>query len=96
MRALVRKQAIFHAAEEHHRELQSLGGVQRHHLHAVLPFLGLALAGLECGMREEGVQRRQLVASRRAHGIGVEAARGADQFVEVLDARFAAVLLVLA
>src|SRR5258708_37169178 len=28
-RALMRKQAIFHAGEEHHRKLQSLGRVQR-------------------------------------------------------------------
>ena len=36
-RTLVREQAVFHAAQEHHRELEALGGVQRHHLHAVFP-----------------------------------------------------------
>src|SRR5205807_1903788 len=38
-RALMREQALLHAGEEHHRELEALGGVQRHHLHAVLPLV---------------------------------------------------------
>jgi hypothetical protein len=57
-RALVRKQTLLHAAHEHHRELQPLGGVQRHHLHAVLPLIRLALAGLKRRVREERLQRR--------------------------------------
>ena len=53
-RALVREQAVLQAAQEHHRELEALRGVQRHHLHAVLPLLGLAFAGLEHRVRQEG------------------------------------------
>jgi hypothetical protein len=51
--ALVREQPVFHAAQEHHRELEALGGVQRHHLHAVFPLRGLAFAGLQHRVREE-------------------------------------------
>ena len=62
-RALVRKQPVLHPGQEHDGELQSLGGVQRHHLHAVFPFLGLAFAGFQRGVRQESLQRRQFLAS---------------------------------
>src|SRR5579862_9875206 len=89
-RALVRKQAVFHAAQEHHWKLQPLGGVQRHHLHAVFPFAPLGLAGLQHRVRKEALQRRQVV------GLGLVAARRADQFREILDARLAPIALLLA
>ncbi len=59
-RALVRKQAVLHAGEKHHGKLQSLGRMQRHHLHAIVVRVGLTLARLEHGMREKGLERRQL------------------------------------
>ena len=93
-RALVREQAIFETREEHQRELESLGGVQRHHLHAILPSLGLAFAGLEHGMGEERVERRHRLFA--FVGGGYETARRRDQFEQVLGARLATVRLVFA
>ena len=91
-RTLMREQAVFQAAEEHHRELESLGRVQRHHLDAVFPGFGLAFAGFQHRVREERVQRRQrFIVGVRA--IRLEAARGRHEFVQVLDARFAAIRL---
>ena len=59
-RALVREEAVLHAAEEQQRELEAFRRVQRHQLHAVLVRLGLAVAGLEHGERQELRERRQL------------------------------------
>ena len=74
-----------------------LAVVQRHHLHAVFPFLGLAFAGFERGMRKEGLEWRQFLGIRASRDrVGIEAARGGDQFVQVLDPRLTLVLLVLA
>ena len=56
----MRKQAVLHAAQEDERKLQALGGVQRHHLHAVFPLVGLVLAGFEHRVREEVRERRHL------------------------------------
>ncbi len=86
-RALVWKKTILHAAEEHHRELQPFGRVQSHHLHAILPGIRLPFAGFEHGMGEECFQWRQFAfATLRG-----EAARGADELIEVLDPRFASI-----
>src|SRR4030095_2374294 len=52
-RALMREQAVFHAREEHHGELEAFRAVQAHHLHAVFPGIGLAFTGFEQRMREE-------------------------------------------
>ena len=93
-RALVREQAIFETREEHQRELEPLGGVQRHHLHAILPSLGLAFTGLEYGMGEERVERRHRFFALA--GGGYETARRRDQFQQVLGARLATIRLVLA
>ena len=93
-RALVREQAIFETGEEHQRELESLGGVQRHHLHAVFPSLGLAFPGFEHGMREERVERRHRLFALAA--LGHETSCRRDQFQQVLGARLATVRLVLA
>ena len=58
-RALMRKQAVFHAGQKHHREFQPLGRMQGHHLHTVIVRVGLPLAGLQHRMREKGFERRQ-------------------------------------
>src|SRR5260221_2112029 len=88
--ALVRKEPVLQTSQEHHRKFQSLGAVQGHHLQAVFPLAPLGLARFEHGMRQETLQRRQLAALR------LVAARGAHQLLEVLDARLAALGLVLA
>ena len=80
-RTLTGKQTLFHADQEHHRKFQSLGRMQGHQLHAVVPRFALVLAGLQCGVRQE---RRQFVQA----GLDVvrgqfEAAGDVDQFVQV-------------
>src|SRR5688572_10880480 len=89
-RALMREQAVLHAAKEQQRELETLRGVQRHELYDVLIRVGLAVARLEHGEREKLRERRQ-VGLLRAHDL----ARGIDELLEVLDARFAAGIGVL-
>ncbi len=87
-RLLAREQAVFEADQEDQRKLQPLGRVQRHQLHAGLPGLALALAGLERSVRQERAETRQArfeVLRRRFEAVG-----HVDQFVEVLDARFGA------
>ena len=76
--------------EEHHGELEPLGRVQRHHLHAVLPGIRLALAGFERRVREEGLRA---AAARLASGEKPRAALTSS--IEVLDARLAALGLLL-
>ena len=49
-RALVWKQAFFKTTQEHRIELQTLGGMQRHQLHAVFPFVPLAFTCFQCGV----------------------------------------------
>ena len=51
--ALMREQAIFHANDEHDGELKSLGGMQGHQLHAVIPGLTLCLTGLKRRVAQE-------------------------------------------
>ena len=76
-RARMREQAFFHAGQHHQRELQALGGVQRHQrdLGVLVVLVGVAD---ERGVVEELVER--LAAVARIHG-------GVDQFAQVLDAR---------
>ena len=81
----MRKETVFHAAEEQQRELEAFRRVQRHELHAVLVRLGLAVAGLEHGERQELCQRRQL-AILGAHDL----ARRIHELFQVLDACLAA------
>ena len=45
--ALVWKQAVFHAHDKNHRKLQTLGRVQCHQLHTVIPGLTLGFTGLQ-------------------------------------------------
>jgi hypothetical protein len=64
--------------------------VQRHQLHAVLVRIGLTLAGVEGGAVDKLLQRRQVAL------LGHEAARGTDQFLEVLHPRLALLALLAA
>ena len=50
--------------------------------------VALGFAGFQHRVRQEALQRRQIA-------LGLEAARGADQFIEILDPRLAAIGLVL-
>ena len=54
-RHAVREQTLLDTGDENQRKLQPLGGVQRHQLYTVLVLVGLGIAGLERGMREEGI-----------------------------------------
>ena len=83
----MREQPIFETREKHHGELETFCRVQGHHLHAILPSLGLALAGFEYGVSEEGLERRQLLA---IDALRFEATCGRDEFEQVLGPGFAA------
>ncbi|KPZ19749.1 Uncharacterized protein ALO56_05260 [Pseudomonas viridiflava] len=76
---LVRKQAFFHAHQEHVRKLQTLGAVQRHQLDAFFVLLGLGVTCFQRRMPEEGRQRGQVFFT---FGV-LESACGADQFLKV-------------
>src|SRR5688572_1856434 len=89
-RARVREEPVLQTAQEHHRELETLGRVQGHHLHAVLPGLGLTFAGFEHRVREKRRERRH------AGILGLETARRADELLQALEPRLALVRLVLA
>src|SRR5688572_1743423 len=89
-RARVREEPVLQAAQEDHRELETLGRMQGHHLHAVLPGLGLPFAGFEHRVREKRRERRH------ARILGLEAPRGADELLQVLEPRLALVRLLLA
>ena len=56
----MREQALFEPGDEHHVELEALGGVRGHHLQRISAFAGLVLAGFERGVRQERGQRRGL------------------------------------
>src|SRR6185437_4560540 len=84
--AVVREESFLHPAEKDELEFETLCHVQRHHLHAVLSGIGLSLTGLQYRVRQEGMERRQVdIGALRG-----EAAGGADELREVLEARFAA------
>ena len=50
---LVRKQAFFQTTQEHDGKLETLGRVQRHHLHGVFPGASLRFAAFQHRMRQE-------------------------------------------
>ena len=86
----MREQSFFQPGQEYQRELQPLGRVQAHQLHAILPGVGLTLARLQRGVGEEGRQRIEAI------GLVVfESARGRNEFRQVLDARLALLTLFL-
>ena len=75
----MRKQALFQPGDDHDRELQPLGAVQRHHQHVAV--LG---PGLFVGVR----QQRQLIdepRQRRLRRAALVFARRGDQLHQVLD-----------
>ena len=53
----MREQAVLHAGQKHHGKFQPLGGMQSHHLHAIVIGIRLAFAGFQHRMREEGLER---------------------------------------
>ncbi|MNH22644.1 hypothetical protein D3C79_825080 [compost metagenome] len=53
---LAGEHALLHPDQQHQRELQSLGAVQRHQLHRIGVFVRLILAGLQRRVGEEGRQ----------------------------------------
>ena len=89
-RTLVRKQAVFHAANKNERKLEALGRVHRHELHAVFPGIGLSFAGFKRSMRQELVERGHFLGR-----IGFETFRSAHEFEQVLDAGLALLAFVL-
>ncbi|MNM41798.1 hypothetical protein D3C81_526220 [compost metagenome] len=54
---LVREQTLFHADQEHMRELQAFGAVQGHQLDTVFVLVSLGIAGFQGRMTEERGQR---------------------------------------
>ena len=83
-RTLVWKQPVLHAGDEHQRELQALGRVQGHQLHAVVPAFALGLAGLQRRVAEKGLQLAEPrigVLLRHEVGIG-----RVDQLAQILHA----------
>ncbi len=90
-RPLVRKQAVLQAAQKYEWKLEPLCRVHGHELHTVFPRFRLALASLECGMREKLVERRHFFGGVRFETLG-----GADQFHHVLEFGFATLSLVVA
>src|SRR5210317_1857290 len=89
-RALMREQAVLHAAQEYQRKLEALGRVHGHQLHAVFPGIRLPFARLKGGMGQELIEGRHLFGR-----VGLETPGGADEFEQVLDTRFAFLALVL-
>ncbi len=87
-RTVAGEQPLFQSGQEHQRELQALGRVQRHQLHAVLAGLHLAFAGLQRGVGQERDQLahafRRFVVVDASH----EARGDRHQLVQVLGARF--------
>ena len=86
--AFRREQPFLQPDDEHGRELESLGRMQCHQLHAIEPGRGLGLARLKRGMGQECGQRRQAVVIVRGKTF-----RGIDEFVQVFNPRFALVVL---
>ena len=94
-RAAVRKQPLLHSDQEHQRELQPLGHVQGHQLHAVLAGGALPLAGFQRSVGQKGVQPVRFFRVHSDHhriGMGDEIAAGVDQFFQVLDPDLALVV----
>ena len=81
-RARVREDALLEPGEEHRRELQALGRVQRHQRHARVGVLQLVDVAHQGDAVEEAVQRRL------GCGMG-EVLGGGNQFLQVLQPRLA-------
>ncbi len=92
-RSLAGEQTLFHADQEHHWKLQSLGRMQCHELHAVIPYLALVFTGLKCGVREECGQLVE--ASVDVFLSGLETAGDVDQLVQIFHPRLGVTTTVL-
>ena len=75
-RPLVREHALFESDQEHHRELEALGRVQRHQDHPGVG--GIVSVGQLVGVRHQGDRLHEL-------GHGVELVGHADQLAQVLE-----------
>ena len=75
-RPLVREHALFESDQEHHRELEALGRVQRHQDHPGVG--GIVSVGQLVGIRHQGDRLHEL-------GHGVELVGHADQLAQVLE-----------
>ena len=67
----MREEPFLQPGDEHRLEFQALGRVDGHQLHGIHALLGLAIAGFQRGMSQEGRQRRDLHHGRcigRQHG----------------------------
>ena len=67
----MREEPFLQSGDEHRLEFQALGRVNGHQLHGIHALLGLAIAGFQRGMSQEGRQRRDLHHGRcigRQHG----------------------------
>lgn len=84
----MRKQPLFQTRHKHTVKLQPLGGVNRHQLKCILAGAGLMLAGFQRGMRQKLGDDLRRIFRGKAH-------RGGNQFVQVLQPLFAAVLVAL-
>ena len=100
----MREQAVLHAGQEHHGELQALGGVQGHEGdHALRLRLGCFRGNLRCGgvltLRAGGTVRNRVGVGDQSHMfeellqvgagvLGLELDHGVEQFGEVFHARF--------
>ena len=78
------EEPFFHAAQKHQRELEAFCGVQAHQLHAVFPFGGLSLTGFK---RRMGEKIRELIERIVFVGFALKIAPGADEFLQVFNAR---------
>ena len=56
----MREEPFLQPGDEHRFEFQALGRVHGHQLHSIHALLGLAIAGFQRGMGQEGRQRRDL------------------------------------
>ena len=91
----MREQPFLDPGDEHHREFEPLGGVQRHHLYAFLAFGGFMITGIQRGFGEEGLQRLGPFAGGfRVHALALtEGTTGVDQLGKVLETRLALLAL---
>ncbi len=80
---LAGEHALFHADQQHQRELQPLGTVQCHQLHRIGIFVRLILAGFQRRVGEEGGEIAHVLQLVRA----LVLTAGGDQLVQVLYPR---------
>src|ERR687898_1662322 len=80
-RPVVREQPVLAADDEHDREFEALGVVERHERHEALVVADRVRVREQRDLLEERLRAALLAAA----GLGVELARDADELLEVLD-----------